>query len=428
MAVDVLLGLQWGDEGKGKIVDYLAPRYDAIARFQGGPNAGHTLIINGRKTVLHTIPSGIFHEGVLNIIGNGVVINPITLRAEIENLESLGIDVRSKLFISRKAHLILPTHIELDKASEKAKGKDKIGSTLRGIGPTYMDKTGRNGLRYGSMHLGSFVQQYEQLRNKHFQLLDRFGPRPDISGMETEWMEAIEFLRSFQAIDCAYFVNLLLQEGKDILAEGAQGALLDIDFGTYPFVTSSNTISSGACIGLGIAPQQIRDVIGITKAYCTRVGSGPFPTELHGKEGDELREAGGEYGATTGRPRRCGWLDVPALNYTILINGVTQIAITKVDIMSELDSFQACTEYDVEGQRSDQLPYDLNLVPVEPVYREFPGWKSDIGDASFEELPLALRDYLEFLEQRLNTPISLISTGPEREALIARALPAQTAG
>lgn len=422
MQVDVLLGLQWGDEGKGKIVDYLAPRYDLVCRFQGGPNAGHTLIIDGKKTVLHTIPSGIFHQGVINLIGNGVVVDPITLADEISNLQDQGLDVYAKLRIARKAHLILPTHRLLDAASEAAKGEEKIGSTLRGIGPTYMDKTGRNGLRVGDTESRDFPEAYRSLKEKHLKLLQLY---PEIAfDLETEeqrWMESLNMLREINHVDGEYFVKQALEDNKRILAEGAQGSMLDIDFGTYPYVTSSNTVSSGVCSGLGIAPARIGSVIGISKAYCTRVGSGPFPTELFGEQGDLLRKQGGEFGATTGRPRRCGWIDLVQLKYAIMINGVTEIALTKADVMSTFDPIKAATFYTYQGQRIDHLPYSLNRDTLQPVYENLDGWTMDIaGMNQYDDLPDQLRTYIAFIEKYLQVPITFVSTGPERESLLVR--------
>lgn len=378
MFVDVLLGMQWGDEGKGKIVDFLAPSYDIIARFQGGPNAGHTLVIDGVKTVLHTIPSGIMQPGVTNVIGNGVVIDPVTLVKEIETLTAKGFDVKGNLLISKKAHLILPTHKVLDAASEQAKGKSKIGSTLRGISPTYMDKTGRNGLRIGDILRADFAQQYQALKEKHLHILKQYDFEYDVAAAETEWMKSIEFIRDFKIVDSEYYLNEALQAGKKILAEGAQGTMLDIDFGTYPFVTSSNTISSGACNGLGIAPTKIRDVIGIAKAYCTRVGSGPFPTELDNDMGERIRKVGNEFGATTGRPRRTGWIDLVALKYATYINGVTKIAITKADILNDFETIDMAVSYDINGVISEQVPFDMEYNKITPVYQSFEGWKTNL--------------------------------------------------
>lgn len=413
MKVDVLLGLQWGDEGKGKIVDYLADQYHAIARFQGGPNAGHTLVIDGKKHVLHTIPSGIFRDNCLNIIGNGVVIDPVTILKEIRHLEAEGVPVKERLYISKRANLILPSHKLLDAASEAAKGKAKIGSTLKGIGPTYMDKTGRNGLRIGDIVETSFNQKYDALKQKHLKILATYDFEYDIEASEKEWMDAIEELKTYQLVESTYFINNLLKQGKRVLAEGAQGSMLDIDFGTYPFVTSSNTITAAVCTGLGVAPQKIGDVIGISKAYCTRVGSGPFPTELHDEVGEELRRVGGEFGATTGRPRRCGWIDLPALKYTCIINGVTQLVVTKADVMSNMEEFKACVTYGYNGKSTDELPYDLCQTEITPEYKSFQGWK-DIDD----KLPANLEDYIKFIEKYLEIPVTIVSIGPGREELI----------
>lgn len=422
MAIDVILGLQWGDEGKGKIVDYLAPQYDVVARFQGGPNAGHTLKFDGKKYVLHTVPSGIFRSGLLNLIGNGVVIDPITLKKELTNLDTAGVTYRDRLLVARKAHLILPSHRYLDAASEAAKGKAKIGSTLKGIGPTYMDKTGRNGLRVGDISLPDFKERYDNLRSKHLGLLSALPDIEfDLEAEEKKWFEALESLRSLQMVDGEYFINQQLSEGKKILAEGAQGSMLDIDFGTYPFVTSSNTVTSGVCNGLGVAPQTIGEVIGITKAYCTRVGSGPFPTELFDETGEKLRKEGMEFGATTGRPRRCGWIDLPQLKYTIMLNGVTQLVITKIDVLNIFEEIKAGTKYRYDGAESDQLPYDLCGVPVEPIYEAYPGWGSSLNDATeYDELPEAARSYLQVLEKHLGVPVTMVSTGPERKSLILK--------
>ena len=420
MYVDILLGLQWGDEGKGKIVDYLAPKYDVIARFQGGPNAGHTLVIGGEKTILHTVPSGIMHDKPMNVIGNGVVIDPVTLVKEITTLESKGVTTRSRLFISKKAHLILPTHKVLDAASESSKGQSKIGSTLRGISPTYMDKTGRNGLRMGDILAPDFKEQYQRIKEKHLKLVKQYEYEFDIAADELKWFEAIDFLKSLNnLIDSEYYLNEALSKGQNILAEGAQGTMLDIDFGTYPYVTSSNTISSGACNGLGIAPTRVKEVIGIAKAYCTRVGSGPFPTELDDEVGERIRQVGSEFGATTGRKRRTGWIDLPALKYAIMLNGVTQIAMTKADVLNDFDQIEACTHYDVAGTITESIPYDIDRVAIKPVYKSFKGWNQDLGPFStLEELPENLRSYIQFLEADLHTPISMLSTGPEREKLL----------
>lgn len=420
--IDVLLGLQWGDEGKGKIVDFLADRYDMVARFQGGPNAGHTLYIDGKKFVLHTIPSGIFRDGMLNLIGNGVVIDPITLRREIENLDTTGIAYKHRLYIAKKAHLILPTHRLLDAASETAKGKAKIGSTLRGIGPTYMDKTGRNGLRVGDIFLPDFKEKYATLKAKHLELL-KIYPRPDfdLEAEEEKWFTAIEFLKTLQYVDGEYFVNDMLKNGKRILAEGAQGSMLDVDFGTYPFVTSSNTVTAGVCSGLGVAPRHIGEVIGISKAYCTRVGSGPFPSELLDEQGETLRQAGGEFGATTGRPRRCGWIDLVQLRYTIMLNGVTQIILTKVDVLDIFDTLEVATAYRLpNGELTNEVPFDLCSTEVTPVLESHPGWRVAVSDMrDYAQLPETVRQYVKSLSQQLEVPISMISVGPGREQLIA---------
>lgn len=416
MKVDVLLGLQWGDEGKGKVVDVLTPRYDVITRFQGGPNAGHTLEFNNIKHVLHNIPSGIFREDTLNLITNGVVLDPIVFKREIDTLESMGLDLTKNLWISRKAHLILPTHRILDAASEAAKGKSKIGSTLKGIGPTYMDKTGRNGLRVGDLDL-DFLEKYEALKNKHQQLLKLYDFEYTLEE-EPKFFEGIEVIRKFRRVDTEYEIHRFREEGKKILAEGAQGTLLDIDFGSYPFVTSSNTICAGACTGMGIAPTAVGEVLGIFKAYCTRVGSGPFPSELLDEEGEKLRELGKEYGATTGRPRRCGWLDLVALKYSLMLNGVTQLIMTKTDVLDSFETIKVATAYSVDGELTDQLPYDLQ-ANVKPVFTEIPGWKTDLtGVRSKEQFPPELRDYIAFLEKELKVPIRFVSVGPDREQII----------
>lgn len=420
--IDVILGLQWGDEGKGKIVDYLATGYDMVARFQGGPNAGHTLKFGGKKYVLHTVPSGIFRENLLNLIGNGVVLDPVTFRRELHSLEESGVDFAHRLFISRKAHLILPTHRWLDAASEAHKGKSKIGSTLKGIGPTYMDKTGRNGLRIGDIESPNFREHYEALKTKHLELLKIYAPVDfDLETAEREWFDSISTLLRLPLVDSEYFVNDAISSGKKILAEGAQGSMLDIDFGTYPFVTSSNTVTAGVCTGLGIAPQRIGRVIGITKAYCTRVGSGPFPTEQDNEMGDLLRKEGMEFGATTGRPRRCGWIDLPQLRYTMLLNGVTEICMTKIDVLNVFAEIAAATHYRYDGKTTDQLPFDLCQTMVEPLFKRYKGWASPL-DASnnFDTLPSEARAFLEDLEQLLGVPFSMVSTGPEREKLIIR--------
>jgi adenylosuccinate synthase len=422
MKVDVLLGLQWGDEGKGKIVDFLANRYDIVARFQGGPNAGHTLKFDGKKFVLHTIPSGIFREELLNFIGNGVVIDPTVLSREMDNLTQSGIQFRDRLLVARKAHLILPTHRYLDVASEAAKGKDKIGSTLKGIGPTYMDKTGRNGLRVGDVLGRDFEKKYAALREKHLQLLKIYPPVDfDLGAEEQIWFSKIEILRGLRIVDGEYYINQAVNAGRKILAEGAQGSMLDIDFGTYPFVTSSNTVTAGVCVGLGIAPSRIGEVIGVTKAYCTRVGSGPFPTELLDQTGDDLRREGHEFGSTTGRPRRCGWIDLPQLRYTIMLNGVTQLAITKIDVLNIFSTISAATHYRLDDQVTDQLPFDLQQDGIEPVWSQFPGWSCSLAEAAaFEALPEQAKAFLRFIEEQLHVPVTIVSTGPERESLILR--------
>ena len=420
MAVDVLLGLQWGDEGKGKIVDALAPRYDLIARFQGGPNAGHTLIFDGQKFVLHTIPSGIFRPELRNLIGNGVVIDPITLVRELDRLDAAGIAYQERLFVARKAHLILPTHRYLDLASENAKGKEKIGSTLKGIGPTYMDKTGRNGMRVGDLETDNFKKTYQNLRAKHFDLLRIYPPVDfDLEAEEEKWMASIDRLHGLKFVDGEYFIQEALQQGQRILAEGAQGSMLDIDYGTYPFVTSSNTITAGVCTGLGVSPRQIGEVIGITKAYCTRVGSGPFPTEQDNEIGEFLRREGGEFGATTGRPRRCGWIDLPQLKYTIMLNGVTQLAITKIDVLNQLETIRVATHYRTTEGPTDRVPYDLCAEGCEPVYESFRGWQQSLDHStSMSDLPQTARQYLHMLEQKLGVPVTMVSTGADREKLL----------
>jgi len=422
MKIDVILGLQWGDEGKGKIVDYLANDYDIVARFQGGPNAGHTLQFGGHKYVLHTVPSGIFREGLLNLVGNGVVLDPVLFEQELHNLERSQVHFHDRLFISRKAHLILPTHRWLDAASEAHKGKAKIGSTLKGIGPTYMDKTGRNGLRVGDTALPQFREQYEVLKAKHLELLKIYPAVPfDLPAEEEKWFASLETLRSLPFVDCDYYLHEALNAGKRVLAEGAQGAMLDIDFGTYPYVTSSNTITAGVCTGLGVAPQRIGRVIGITKAYCTRVGGGPFPTEQDNEIGEQLRREGREFGATTGRARRCGWIDLPQLRYTILLTGTTEICMTKIDVLNSFAEIQAATHYFYAGQEQQNLPYDLCQIDVAPVFKTYFGWGESLdGIHTFEDLPAAARMYLEDLEDYLGVPIRMISTGPEREKLIVR--------
>ena len=422
MKVDVLLGLQWGDEGKGKVVDVLTPRYDVVARFQGGPNAGHTLEFEGKKYVLRSIPSGIFQDGQINIIGNGVVLDPILFRKEAEELLASGIDLRKVLKISRKAHLILPTHRILDAASERAKGGAKIGTTGKGIGPTYTDKISRNGLRLGDALLPDWQQRYEAARDRHLAMLSPMGENPDITDIEKEWLDAVDYLRGYDIIDSEHYINRLLAEGKSVLCEGAQGTMLDVDFGSYPFVTSSNTITAGACAGLGVAPNKIGEVYGIFKAYCTRVGSGPFPTELHDETGKRIRDLGHEYGAVTGRERRCGWIDLVALRYAIMIDGVTQLIMMKSDVLDGFDEIKACTAYKIDGKLTTDFPYSVDGIDVEPVYTTLPGWKTDMtGMKSEDEFPPQFRDYITFLERELGTPISIVSIGPDREQTIVRA-------
>ncbi len=419
--VDVILGLQWGDEGKGKIVDYFAPRYDMIARFQGGPNAGHTLYVNDQKIVLHQIPSGIFHEQAINLIGNGVVLDPVTLKRECESVKAFGVDYRKNLYIAQRAHIILPTHRALDKASEISKGNEKIGSTLKGIGPAYMDKTGRNGLRVGDLLNKDFPSQYKRLRSKHQVLLDGLHFQEDVSAMEEEFFEALEFMRQFKFVQGEYFINEKLSEGKKVLAEGAQGSMLDVDFGTFPFVTSSNTISAGVCTGLGVAPQQIREVIGVTKAYCTRVGSGPFPTELDDETGDLLRKSGSEFGATTGRPRRCGWIDLVALRYACMINGVTKLIMTKADVLDDFEKLDMCTKYRIAGKETEEVPFQMLHQGIEPVLSSFKGWKQDItAIKDFASLPEEMKTYISFIDSYLKVKVSYISNGPGRNQLIEK--------
>ncbi|MEM1122054.1 MAG: adenylosuccinate synthase, partial [Bacteroidota bacterium] len=408
------------DEGKGKIVDVLAKDYDVVARFQGGPNAGHTLKFDGKKFVLHTVPSGIFRQQIINVIGNGVVIDPITLEKEINNLKDASVDYEGRLLVAKKAHLILPTHRYLDAAKEASKGDKKIGSTLKGIGPTYMDKTGRNGLRVGDSIRPDFKERYEALKEKHLGLLKQYPAIEfDLEGEEKKWFASLDTLKSLDYIDGEYYINKAINSGKKILAEGAQGSMLDVDFGTYPFVTSSNTITAGVCTGLGIAPSQIGEVIGITKAYCTRVGSGPFPTELFDDTGAFLRKEGQEFGATTGRPRRCGWIDLPQLRYTIMLNGVTQIALTKIDVLDKLETLEYCNTYDIEGEKSRDLPYDLCSFEVKPIYHSHDGWQQNLTRATdFDSLPINAKTYIEKLEGLLDTPVTMVSTGPERKQLI----------
>ncbi len=421
MKVDVLLGLQWGDEGKGKIVDVLTPKYDIIGRFQGGPNAGHTLEFNGIKHVLHTIPSGIFHDKKINIVGNGVVIDPVIFKKEIDALLKLNVDVKSKLILSKRAHLILPTHRLLDAASEASKGKEKIGSTLKGIGPTYMDKTGRNGLRVGDIDRPDFKDKYNALVEKHKQLLAFHNYEFNLAELEPAWFEGIEVLKSLKHVESEHYIDEALKANKAILAEGAQGSLLDIDFGSYPFVTSSNTICAGACTGLGIAPNKIGNVIGIFKAYCTRVGSGPFPTELNDETGEQIRKTGREFGATTGRPRRTGWLDLPALKYAIMINGVTELMMMKADILSGFETIKVCTHYNYQGKQIDYLPYEYSPELLSPVYKDLKGWNQDLtGLNSSEQIPDALNEYIAFIERETGVPISVVSVGPNRTQTLMR--------
>mgnify|MGYP002772681505 FL=1 len=417
--LDVVLGLQWGDEGKGKIVDVLAGRYPAVARFQGGPNAGHSLHFDGKNFVVRSIPSGIFREGSTNIIGSGVVLDPITLREECANVEKMNINPKEKLFISKKANLILPTHRLLDAAYEAAAGKGKIGSTLKGIGPTYTDKISRHGLRVGDILVPDFKERFEKLKARHIQLLSDLHFECDPEKDEAEWMSAIEFLKGFNLIDCEYFVNKWL-ENKPMLAEGAQGSMLDIDYGSYPFVTSSSTTVGGVCTGLGVAPSKIGHVYGIFKAYCTRVGSGPFPTELFDETGEKIRQVGHEFGAVTGRPRRCGWLDLVALKYTVMIDGVTDLIMMKSDCLDDFETIKVCTSYKVDGVETDQVPFDI-AAKIDPVYTEFPGWKKDLtGIRKESELPQEFKNYIKFMESYLGVPISIISLGPDREATIER--------
>lgn len=417
--IDVILGLQWGDEGKGKIVDYFAPHYDIIARFQGGPNAGHTLYVQGEKIVLHQIPSGVFHPHTINLIGNGVVLDAVTLKRECESVARFGVDVKHNMYISERTHLILPGHRALDKASELQKGDSKIGSTLKGIGPAYMDKTGRNGLRVGDLLDKNFTTNYIKLRLKHQRLLDNYNFQEDISNWEVEFFEAVDFLRSLNIVNGEYFINDHISQGKKVLAEGAQGSMLDIDFGTFPFVTSSSTITAGVCNGLGVAPQKIKEVLGVTKAYCTRVGSGPFPTELHDATGEALRKAGNEFGATTGRPRRCGWLDLVALHFACMINGVTQLIMTKADVLDTFDPLQVCTAYNMDGQETRQVPFQIAKAAIKPVLQTFPGWHTDTSGATTPaQLPGVMQEYIAFINQYLGVPIKYVSNGPGRHQIV----------
>lgn len=422
MKADVLLGLQWGDEGKGKVVDYLAPKYNVVARFQGGPNAGHTLEFDGHKHVLHQIPSGIFRNQIKNIIGNGVVLDPVIFKKEIEGLSGFDIDFKQNLYLSKKTQLILPSHKLLDAAYEKAKGKDKIGSTLKGIGPSYQDKIARNGLRVGDILAPGFEERYRNLVNKHERILDHYEFEYDLSEVEAPFFEAIEFLREFNLINSEYLINDCIRSNETVLAEGAQGSLLDIDFGSYPYVTSSNTMTAGACTGLGVAPKNIGEVFGIFKAYCTRVGGGPFPTELFDEVGKAIQDEGREFGATTGRPRRCGWLDLPALKYAIMINGVTQLFMMKADVLSILDEIKVCTKYKLsDGTETEEMPFQLMDEEITPVYESMPGWKSDLTQIkSYEDFPKELQNYVTYIEEATGVPIKIVSVGPDRTQTILR--------
>lgn len=420
MKVDVLLGLQWGDEGKGKVVDVLTPRYDVVARFQGGPNAGHTLEFEGKKYVLRSIPSGIFQQNQINIIGNGVVLDPILFCDEARALEKNGVNLKKVLKLSKKIHLILPTHRLLDAANERAKGKGKIGTTGKGIGPTYTDKISRNGLRLGDL-FDNFSEKYVAARTRHQSMLEALGENSDVSDLEQEWFKALEYMKGFEIIDSEYVVNEMLDEGKSVLCEGAQGTMLDVDFGSYPFVTSSNTICAGACSGLGIAPNRIGEVFGIFKAYCTRVGAGPFPTELFDETGKKIRDIGHEYGAVTGRERRCGWIDLVALRYAIMINGVTQLIMMKSDVLDSFDEIKACVAYEVDGEQTRRFPFTVDDSGIKPVYVTMPGWKTDMTKIKSEdEFPENFKNYIEFLEKELKTPITIVSVGPDREQTIVR--------
>ncbi len=423
MKVDVLLGLQWGDEGKGKVVDVLTPRYDVVARFQGGPNAGHTLEFEGKKYVLRSIPSGIFQHGQVNIIGNGVVLDPVLFREEAESLRQSGVNLTEVLKISKKAHLILPTHRLLDAANEAAKGSAKIGTTGKGIGPTYTDKTSRNGLRIGDTLMPDFHQRYDAAKARHIQMMEGLGvtEHPTLEEMEQKWFEAVNYLREYDLIDSEHYINRALKDGRKVLCEGAQGTMLDVDFGSYPFVTSSNTISAGACTGLGVAPNKIGRVFGIFKAYCTRVGSGPFPTELFDETGKRMRDIGHEYGAVTGRERRCGWIDLVALKYAVMLNGVTDLIMMKSDVLDDFDTIRACTAYKINGEIVTELPFDLQSVEIEPVYTDMPGWKTPMTAMTSEsELPSNFTDYVAFIENELEVPVTILSVGPDREQTIVR--------
>ena len=423
MKVDVLLGLQWGDEGKGKVVDVLTPLYDVVARFQGGPNAGHTLEFEGKKYVLRSIPSGIFQHGQTNIIGNGVVLDPVLFMEEAEALRQSGVDLTKVLKLSKKAHLILPTHRLLDAANEAAKGAGKIGTTGKGIGPTYTDKVSRNGLRVGDTLLPDFRQRYGAAKERHLKQMEALGvtEHPTLPELEEKWLKAVEYLQNYELVDSEHLINRMLKEGKKVLCEGAQGTMLDVDFGSYPFVTSSNTVTAGACTGLGVAPNRIGDVYGIFKAYCTRVGSGPFPTELFDEDGKKMRDVGHEYGAVTGRERRCGWIDLVALKYAIMINGVTKLIMMKSDVLDDFDTVKACTAYKINGETVTEFPYDVDAVEVEPVYTELPGWKAPMSEMTSEEqLPQTFKDYVAFLEKELEVPIAILSVGPDRSQTIER--------
>lgn len=421
MKVDVLLGLQWGDEGKGKVVDVLTPKYDLVARFQGGPNAGHTLEFEGKKYVLRSIPSGIFQEGRTNIIGNGVVLDPVLFKEEAEALAESGVDIRPLLKISKKAHLIMPTHRLLDAANEKAKGGAKIGTTGKGIGPTYTDKISRNGLRLGDALAPDFKEKYEAARNKHLAQLKAMGETPEIAEAEAKWLDAIEYLKTYDIVDSEFVINRALKDGKKVLCEGAQGTLLDVDFGSYPFVTSSNTVTAGACTGLGVAPNKIGDVYGIFKAYCTRVGSGPFPTELFDETGKKIRDLGHEYGAVTGRERRCGWIDLVALKYAIMVDGVTKLIMMKSDVLDDFDEIKACVAYEINGEKVTDFPFSIESDSIKPIYVTLQGWKTDMTKMKSEsEFPQQFKDYIAFLEKELETPITIVSVGPDREQTIER--------
>ena len=419
MAGYVVVGTQWGDEGKGKVVDVLTPRYDVVARFQGGPNAGHTLVFEGKKFVLRSIPSGIFQNGQMNVIGNGVVLDPVLFAEEARDLEKQGVAITKVLKISKKAHLILPTHRLLDAANEKLKGDSKIGTTGKGIGPTYTDKISRNGLRVGDIE-ENFLEKYNAAKQRHITLLKALGETPDVEELEKKWLESIEYVKGFDLIDSEFFINKQLKEGKSVLCEGAQGSMLDVDFGSYPFVTSSNTICAGACTGLGLAPSKIGEVFGIFKAYCTRVGSGPFPTELFDETGATIRQIGHEFGAVTGRERRCGWIDLVALRYTIMLNGVTQLIMMKSDVMNDFDTIRVATAYEIGGERTDRFPYAVD-APIAPVYKEFKGWKCDLRKfRRYEDFPAEFKAYVEFIERETGVPVRIISVGPDRDETIVR--------